>query len=252
MNPNELKKLLAGVQSGRFTLPEAFKRLKGFSQEELGFATLDHHRHLRQGFPEVIFCKGKSDRQILTLLRHSAKVHAKVLATRATPETFEAIREEFPKARYNELGKTVVLADKQESKRALKGSILIITAGTSDIYVAEEAKETALILGSRVETLYDVGVAGIHRFLDKRKLLDQARVLIVIAGMDGVLPSVIGGLTDKPLIAVPTSQGYGTSFEGVAPLLTMLNACSSGIGVMNIDNGFGAAVLAHRINTLKK
>jgi NCAIR mutase (PurE)-related protein len=251
MSPNELKKLLAGVQSGHFTLTEALNRLKGFSQEDLGFATLDHHRHLRQGFPEVIFCKGKSDRQILTLLRHSAKVHSKVLATRVTPESFEAIMEEFPKARYNELGKTVILGNKQESKRALKGSILIITAGTSDIYVAEEAKETALILGSRVETLYDVGVAGIHRFLDKRKLLDQARVLIVIAGMDGVLPSVIGGLTDKPLIAVPTSQGYGTSFGGVAPLLTMLNACSSGIGVMNIDNGFGAAVLAHRVNILK-
>jgi NCAIR mutase (PurE)-related protein len=251
MSPNEIKKLLAGVRSGQFSLSDAFNRLKGFSQEDLGFATLDHHRHLRQGFPEVIFCKGKSDRQILALLRHSFNVHSKVLATRVSPENYEAIREEFPKARYNELGKTVVLVNKRENPRSGKGSILIITAGTSDIYVAEEAKETALILGSRVETLYDVGVAGIHRFLDKKKLLDLARVLIVIAGMDGVLPSVIGGLTDKPLIAVPTSQGYGTSFGGVAPLLTMLNACSSGIGVMNIDNGFGAAVLAHRINSLK-
>jgi NCAIR mutase (PurE)-related protein len=251
MNPKELKKLLSRVRSGTLSVSGALSRLKGFSHEELGFATLDHHRHLRQGFPEVIFCKGKTDRQILTLLKRSLEVHSKVLATRVVPETFEKIGKEFPDARYNESGKTVVLIRHKERIKALKGRILIITAGTSDIYAAEEAKETALILGSRVDTLYDVGVAGLHRLLDKKSLLDLARVLIVIAGMDGVLPSVIGGLTDKPLIAVPTSQGYGASFEGIAPLLTMLNACASGIGVMNIDNGFGAAILAHRINILK-
>jgi pyridinium-3,5-biscarboxylic acid mononucleotide synthase len=251
MNSKELKTLLRRVHAGAISIAEAFNQLKGFPQEELGFATLDHHRHLRQGFPEVIFCKGKTDRQILTLLKHSVKVHSRVLATRTNPETFEKIIKEFPNAQYNELGKTVILNHKKRMSKAFKGRILIITAGTSDISVAEEARETALILGSRVDILYDVGVAGIHRLLDKRNLLDLARVVIVIAGMDGVLPSVIGGLTDKPLIAVPTSQGYGTSFEGVAPLLTMLNSCSSGIGVMNIDNGFGAAILAHRINILK-
>jgi hypothetical protein len=250
MNPDQIKKLLLGVKTGKTSVKEAFSALKGFSQEELGFAVLDHHRHLRQGFPEVIFCQGKTDRQILALFRHSLNRHPKILATRVRPETFEAVRREFPDARYNELGKTVVAVKPRKETRG-KGFVLIITAGTSDISVAEEARETALILGSRVETLYDVGVAGIHRILDKKKALERARVLIVIAGMDGVLPSVIGGFSDRPLIAVPTSQGYGTAFNGIAPLLTMLNSCASGIGVMNIDNGFGAAVLAHRINTLK-
>ncbi len=251
MTPNRLKKLLSQVKNGALPVEEAYGRLKGFSQEELGFATLDHHRHIRQGFPEVIFCLGKTDRQILTLLTHSAKRHPRILATRVKPETFQLISTEFPSARYNELGKTVVISRADKNKIKSKGAILIITAGTSDIYIGEEARETATILGSRVETLYDVGVAGIHRILDKKSLMDQARVLIVIAGMDGVLPSVIGGLSDKPLIAVPSSQGYGASLNGLAPLLTMLNACAAGIGVMNIDNGFGAAVLAHRINTLK-
>lgn len=251
MNPNELRKILTGVQSRRLSLAEALKSLKHFSHEELGFAMLDHHRHLRLGFPEVIFCKGKTDRQILTLFKHSAEVHSRVLATRAEPATFEKIEKSFSQARYNEMGRTVTLITKKARTVLPKGNILIVTAGTSDIPVAEEAKETAIILGSRVETIYDAGVAGIHRFLDKQHLLERARVLVVIAGMDGVLPSLIGGLTDKPLIAVPTSQGYGTAFNGIAPLLTMLNACSSGIGVMNIDNGFGAAVLAHRINILK-
>ncbi|MBI1819453.1 MAG: nickel pincer cofactor biosynthesis protein LarB [Nitrospirae bacterium] len=250
MNPDQIKKLLLGVKTGKTSVKEALSALKGFSQEDLGFAVLDHHRHLRQGFPEVIFCQGKNDRQILALFRHSLNRHPKILATRVRPETFEAIRREFPDARYNELGKTVAAVKPREETRE-KGLVLIITAGTSDISVAEEARETALILGSRVETLYDVGVAGIHRILDKKKALERARVLIVIAGMDGVLPSVIGGFSDRPLIAVPTSQGYGTAFNGIAPLLTMLNSCASGIGVMNIDNGFGAAVLAHRINTLK-
>jgi NCAIR mutase (PurE)-related protein len=250
MNPDQIRKLLLGVKTGKTSVNEALSALKGFSQEELGFAVLDHHRHLRQGFPEVIFCQGKTDRQILALFRHSLDRHSKILATRVRPETFEAILREFPDASYNELGRTVVAFNPRKETRK-KGLVLIITAGTSDISVGEEARETALILGSRVETLYDVGVAGIHRILDKKKELERARVLIVIAGMDGVLPSVIGGLSDRPLIAVPTSQGYGAAFNGIAPLLTMLNACASGIGVMNIDNGFGAAVLAHRINTLK-
>lgn len=251
MNPSELRKILGGVKRGNLSLSAAMSRLKHFSQEELGFAMLDHHRHLRQGFPEVIFCKGKTDRQIITLFQRSAEIHSSVLATRAEPMTFEKIVKLFPNAKYNELGKTVTLVKSKAVSRSPKGKIMIITAGTSDIPVAEEAKETALILGSAVDTLYDAGVAGIHRFLNKRNLIARARVLVVIAGMDGVLPSLIGGLTDKPLIAVPTSQGYGTAFGGITPLLTMLNSCSSGIGVMNIDNGFGAAVLAHRINLLK-
>lgn len=251
MNPRELKKLLTEVKAGKISISGALNRLKMFPHEDLGFAILDHHRHLRQGFPEVIFCEGKNDHQILALLKHSMDVHSKVLATRVKRSTFEEIMKEFPHARYNEIGKTVVLINQIQKKIVLKGKILIITAGTSDINVAEEARETALILGSRVDTLYDVGVAGIHRFLEKRNRLDRARVLIVLAGMDGVLPSVVGGLTDKPIIAVPTSHGYGTSFNGIAALLTMLNACSPGIGVMNVNNGFGAGVLAHRINILK-
>ncbi|MHB8483088.1 MAG: nickel pincer cofactor biosynthesis protein LarB [Nitrospiria bacterium] len=251
MTPDQLKKLLSRVKKGDLSVEEAYVRLQNFSHEELGFATLDHHRHIRQGFPEVIFCQGKTDRQILTLLKRSARLHPRILATRVKSETFQLISGELPSARYNELGKTIVITKTSETKLKRKGAILIITAGTSDIYVGEEAKETALILGSHVETLYDVGVAGIHRILDKKDFLDQARVLIVIAGMDGVLPSVIGGLSGKPLIAVPSSQGYGASLNGLAPLLTMLNSCAAGIGVMNIDNGFGAAVLAHRINTLK-
>ena len=250
MTPEKLKKLLQEVKKNKLTVPEALSRLKHFSTEDLGFATLDHHRYLRQGYPEVIFCQGKTSGQVLSILRSSEKVHSKTLATRVSPELFSDIQAEFPRARYNELGKTVLLSKAPGKKIRLKGNILIMTAGTSDIYAAEEARETAEALGSKTETLFDVGVAGIHRLLEKRNLMKQARVLIVLAGMDGVLPSIVGGLTDKPVIAVPTGQGYGAVFGGIAPLLTMLNSCAAGVGVMNIDNGFGAGVLAHRINTL--
>ncbi|HXN07167.1 MAG TPA: nickel pincer cofactor biosynthesis protein LarB [Nitrospiria bacterium] len=252
MTPARLKNLLTRVQKKEMTVSEAVFLLKHFPSEELGFATLDHHRSLRQGFPEVIFCQGKSPRQVLGILKQSQKVHSKTLATRVSAELFTLISKEFPEARYNETGKIVLLSKTKRKNTGLKGRILILTAGTSDLYAAEEARETAETFGSRTETLYDVGVAGIHRLTDKKKALSRARVIIVIAGMDGVLPSVVGGLTDRPVIAVPTSQGYGAAFGGVAALLTMLNSCSAGIGVMNIDNGFGAAVLAHRINTLPK
>lgn len=252
MTPARLKNLLTRVQKKETTVSEAISLLKHFPSEELGFATLDHHRSLRQGFPEVIFCQGKSPGQVLAILKQSNKIHSKTLATRVSPELFTLISKEFPEAWYNETGKTVLLSNSKRKNAGLKGRVLILTAGTSDLFVAEEARETAEAFGSRTETLYDVGVAGIHRLMDKKKELSLARVIIVIAGMDGVLPSVVGGLTDRPVIAVPTSQGYGAAFGGVAALLTMLNSCSAGIGVMNIDNGFGAAVLAHRINTLGK
>jgi NCAIR mutase (PurE)-related protein len=212
---------------------------------------LDHHRSIRQGIPEVIYCTGKSDNQVAQIVRRMKASGVDILATRANPEIYAAIRKIDSGAEYNDLARTIVISARgHKPKGQGKGHVLILTAGTSDIPVAEEAKVTAQLLGSRASTLYDVGVAGLHRLMDKRGLLDKARVLIVVAGMDGVLPSVVGGLTDQPMIAVPTSQGYGASFGGLAALLTMLNSCAAGVAVVNIDNGFGAGCLAHRINTL--
>lgn len=246
MDAARLRDLLKRVHEGTVGVDEAVEELRVLPFLELGPATLDTHRALRQGFPEVILCQGKTVEQIATIARANLERHPTLLATRATPEAFEAIRALEPEARYNPLGRTVVV--RRQPPPPAGGRVLILTAGTADIPVAEEAGETAAILGSRVERLYDVGVAGIHRLLDRVAELREARVLIVAAGMDGVLPAVVGGLVDRPVIAVPTSVGYGASFGGLAALLTMLNSCAAGVAVVNIDNGFGAGVLAHRIN----
>ncbi len=248
MNRQALLTLLKQVHAGDLTPEAAAERLRYLPYEDLGFARTDNHRAIRQGFPEVIFCEGKTVEQVSAVAARILERHGTLLATRATAEMFEAIQATEPRAKYHPLSRAIVV--KPARPVPPLGRVLVLSAGTSDIPVAEEAAVTADVLGSRVETLYDVGVAGLHRILDKRGALDAARVLVVVAGMDGVLPSVVGGLVSKPVIAVPTSVGYGASFQGLAPLLTMLNSCAAGVAVVNIDNGFGAGVLAHRINTL--
>lgn len=206
------------------------------------FATLDAHRVLRHGFPEVIFCQGKTKKQIVEISKRILSREDTFLATRATRDVFQAVKKIDKRVQYNEAGRAMFIQSHEK-----KGLISIVTAGTSDIPVAEEARVTAEVMGSRTTCIYDVGVAGIHRILDKVDILKKSRVVIVIAGMDGVLPSVVGGLVGKPIIAVPTSVGYGANFGGVAPLLTMLNSCASNVAVVNIDNGFGAGYIAHLI-----
>lgn len=245
MNQDRLARLLQRVQSGKVSVAQAVQQLRTLPFEDLGFASVDHHRSLRQGFPEVILSEGKTPDQVTAIARQLLKSGGPFLATRVTPQIAKLLKRLSRKAVYHELARIVSVS---HSKHAGAGSIVIVTAGTSDIPVAEEARVTAEVMGSQVQTLYDVGVAGLHRLLDRQAILHEAHVLIVVAGMDGVLPSVVGGLVDKPIVAVPTSQGYGANFGGLSALLTMLNACSSGIGVVNIDNGFGAACLAHRIN----
>jgi NCAIR mutase (PurE)-related protein len=249
MTREQIETLLRRVQRGRLSLPAALGKLQSLPYEDLGFASVDHHRALRQGFPEVIFCEGKTTAQVVAIAKGLLAKGGPLLATRASAQTARALKRLHRRAQYHEPARTVTV---QPKKPSLTGDILLVTAGTADVPVAEEARVTAEIMGSRVETLYDVGVAGIHRVLTRHERIRRARVLVVVAGMDGVLPSVVGGLVDKPVIAVPTSRGYGASFGGLAALLTMLNSCAAGVGVMNIDNGFGAGVLAHRINVLGK
>jgi NCAIR mutase (PurE)-related protein len=247
MDDQRLRKLLQDLRTGQVSVAQALGRLKTLPYEDLGFAAVDHHRSIRQGFPEVIFCEGKTQAQVLGIARNLLKNSRRLLATRADPAVARALRRLDRQAVYHEEARAVVI---QRRSGELIGDVLVVTAGTADIPVAEEARVTAEVMGSRVETLYDVGVAGIHRVLGRHERLLKARVVVVVAGMDGVLPSVIGGLVDRPVLAVPTSRGYGASFGGLAPLLTMLNSCAAGVGVFNIDNGFGAGCLAHRINIL--
>jgi NCAIR mutase (PurE)-related protein len=248
MNTSALKKLLQGVQKGKTDIETALRRLRHLPFEDVAYAHIDHHRQLRHGMPEVIYCEGKTLEQVVGITKRMLKAGSDVLATRATEAVYRAIKKLDRRAVYHKASRAIVI--QQKKNKRTKGIVLVLTAGTSDIPVAEEAAVTADMLGSSVRTVYDVGVAGIHRVLSKRDILDSARVIVVVAGMDGALPSVVGGLVDKPVIAVPTSVGYGAGFQGFAPLLTMLNSCASGIAVMNIDNGFGAGVLAHRINKL--
>ncbi len=248
MDETKVRQVLEAVRDGKLSAEEALERLKLLPYEELGFATLDSHRSLRQGFPEVLFCPGKTVDQIVQIADRLLHQHSNLLATRATEDIYHAIAKIEASTEYNALARTIVV--RRQQKPTTTGTVLVTSAGTADIPVAEEAAVTADFLGSRVDKLYDVGVAGLHRLLHKWDELQRARVLVVVAGMDGVLPSVVGGLTSKPLIAVPTSIGYGASFEGLSALLTMLNSCAAGTAVVNIDNGFGAGVLAHRINLL--
>ena len=249
MNEESLKSLLEAVRSGSTSVNEAVDSLRLLPYENLGFARLDHHRNLRTGFPEVVYCPGKTTEQIVTIIgKLVSRAHC-VLATRAIAEVAEAVCAKFPTAVYHTAARVLEVTGEHPSPVvATHGSVLVVAAGTADIPVAEEAFVTATAMGSPVERLYDVGVAGIHRLLDSHHRLLDANVLIVVAGMEGALPSVVGGLVSRPVIAVPTSVGYGASFQGVAPLLTMLNSCAAGIGVVNIDNGFGAGYMAHLIN----
>jgi NCAIR mutase (PurE)-related protein len=245
MNQDRLQDLLTQVQRGAIEVPDALQQLRILPYENLGFASLDHHRALRQGFPEVIFCEGKTERQVVAIARTLLRTNDSLLATRVERPVARALLRVSKQATYHEAARVVAIAP---PKLVRRGSVLIVTAGTADIPVAEEARVTADIMGSRTETLYDVGVAGLHRLLGQQERLHEARALVVVAGMDGVLPSVVGGIVRQPVIAVPTSRGYGAHFGGLSALLTMLNSCAAGVGVMNIDNGFGAGCLAHRIN----
>jgi len=245
MTSEQLSALLHKVQSGSLSIEAALRRLRTLPFEDLGFASLDHHRSIRQGFPEVLFCEGKTDAQILSIAKSLLGRKGPFLATRIGPRAARALCRMNRRARYFDAARVVAVP---QVTRTRHGHVMIVTAGTADIPVAEEARVTAEVMGSRVDTLYDVGVAGLHRLLGQQERLHRARVLVVAAGMDGVLPSVVGGLVGQPVIAVPTSRGYGASFGGLAALLTMLNSCAAGVGVMNIDNGFVAGCLAHRIN----
>ena len=243
-----LRKLLEDIHHQRMTAEEGLEVLRHLPYEDLGFAQIDHHRGLRQGFPEVVFCQGKTVEQVCQIVQRIRSTGSDVLATRASHDMFGAVHEVCPEAVYHAQGRVIVV--RSEGRPRTKGMVLVVSAGTSDIPVAEEAVITAETLGSTTERLYDVGVAGIHRLLDRRAKLLQARVLIVVAGMEGALASVVGGLVDKPVIAVPTSVGYGASFGGIAALLSMLNSCAAGVATVNIDNGFGAGYMAHSINVL--
>lgn len=248
MYKEQLQTLLTAVQEGEVAVSEAMRRLENLPFEELGFAHLDHHRALRKGLPEVVFCQNKTAEQVVAIVRGLAE-HSTVLATRASTEIYGAVKGAFDHAEYNDMARTILVRNEAAPpERRTKNKILVVSAGTSDMPVAEEAVVTAEVMGNPVEKLYDVGVAGIHRLFGNRDKIDAANVLVVVAGMDGVLPSVVSGWVDKPVIAVPTSVGYGASFQGVGPLLTMLNACAPGIVVVNIDNGFGAGYFASLVN----
>jgi len=247
MYERKIKKIMTDLADRKIRPGEAIKKLKFMPFEDLGHTKIDHHRSLRKGFPEVVFCQSKTTKQVVEIIKRLSQNNKVVLATRATEEMFREVKKQVKNAGYNKESKTIII-NKKSSINQKKGKILVLTAGTSDINVAEEAAVVAEAMGSRVERVYDVGVAGLHRLLDNSEKIDDANVLIVVAGMDGVLPSVVSGIFGKPIIAVPTSVGYGASFKGIAPLLTMLNSCSPGVAVVNIDNGFGAGYFASMIN----
>ncbi|WP_084413394.1 nickel pincer cofactor biosynthesis protein LarB [Desulfovirgula thermocuniculi] len=248
MTENELRQLLRDVKDGRLAVEDALDRLRTLPYEDLGFAKIDHHRALRKGFPEVVFCEGKTTSQVVEIMKRLCAGNRTILATRASPGVYEAVRRIFPDAVYSELGRTIVVYRGERPPQ--RGNVLVMSAGTADIPVAEEAAVTAEVMGNCVRRCYDVGVAGLHRLLDKLDLIRWAHVIIVVAGMEGALASVVAGLAEQPVIAVPTSVGYGANFKGLSALLTMLNSCASGIGVVNIDNGFGAAALASAITRM--
>jgi NCAIR mutase (PurE)-related protein len=245
LGKNELRILLESLLSGKVTVEEALEQLAQLPYENLGYARLDHHRELRTGFPEVVFCQGKTVEQVAEIFVRLAAKSKTVLGTRASLDAFNAVKERCPDAVYHQLARCIVIPSEEECEE--KGDVLVASAGTADMPVAEEAAVSAETMGLKVSRLYDVGVAGIHRLLEHSSLLQQASVVIVVAGMEGALASVVGGLTKRPIIAVPTSVGYGANFGGLSALLAMLNSCASGVGVVNIDNGFGAASLAYAI-----
>ena len=245
MTQEELRKLLAQVQDGKVTVEDAVKEIRVVPYEKLERARVDHHRGVRCGFPEVIYCEGKETPDVVEIAKSILSHAPYVLATRAKVEVYNALKEFEPEARYHDRARCVTIV--KEAPPRHPGKILVICAGTSDVPVAEEARVTAEMGGFLVETVYDAGVAGIHRLLSESKKIQEADVMVVVAGMEGALASVVGGLSDSPVIAVPTSIGYGANFGGLAPLLTMLNSCAAGVAVVNIDNGFGAGYLAVQI-----
>ncbi len=248
MNEHDVRNVLTALQRGELTLDGALDRLRHLPYEDLGFAKIDHHRALRQGFPEVVYARGKTPKQVAEIVRGMLRASAShnILITRADRKTYAAVKRLARNARLHEMSGAIVI----ERSRAVygKGLILVVTAGTSDIPVAEEALATAQTMGNRAEAIYDVGVAGLHRLLEHRRKLAEARVIICVAGMEGALPSVVAGMVAAPVIAVPTSTGYGAGFAGIAALLAMLNSCASNVSVVNIDNGFGAGCVASVIN----
>jgi pyridinium-3,5-biscarboxylic acid mononucleotide synthase len=251
VNQDDLTKLLSEVRAGKLGVEQAVARLKHLPFEDLGFAKIDHHRSLRQGFAEVVFASGKTPAQVATIVRallRPSKARQSVLVTRANRAVFTAVKRIARSAKFWPLSGAITIERKRVATG--KGLVLIVSAGTSDIPVAEEALVTSLVMGNRAEAIYDVGVAGLHRLLEHRRRLTEARVIICVAGMEGALPSVVAGLVNVPVIAVPTSIGYGASFGGVAALLGMLNSCASNVSVVNIDNGFGAGRVASTINHL--
>ena len=248
MTPERVRKLLEDVKSGGVGVDAAVDQLRKLPFEDLGFAHVDHHRAMRQGFPEVIFCQGKTPEQIVEISRRIVAAGSTLLATRTDGVAAKALLTALPQAKHNPTARTVVVLADPNEEITTAGTVLIISAGTSDMPVAEEAAVTAEAMGNRVERLFDVGVAGIHRLLAYRERINQASVIVVAAGMEGALSSVVGGLVSVPVIAVPTSVGYGASFGGLAALLGMLNSCAAGVTVVNIDNGFGAGFAASLMN----
>jgi NCAIR mutase (PurE)-related protein len=247
MDADKLRQLLSDVRAGKESIDNALEVLRGLPFEDVGEAVVDHHRQFRRGFPEVILGEGKTADQILSIVQSLTTREANVLITRIDKNKTLRLRKAFPALAYRPRARTATLVNRPIEIKG-RGTILVVTAGTTDIPVAEEAMVTAQMMGNEVEMVYDVGVAGIHRLLHHRERIMEAHVLIVVAGMEGALPSVVGGMVNRPVIAVPTSTGYGASFQGVAALLAMLNSCAAGVAVVNIDNGFGAGYIASLIN----
>jgi NCAIR mutase (PurE)-related protein len=245
----KLQRVMRDVRAGRLSVGQAMEEVRGLPFEDLGFAKVDTHRAVRKGFPEAVYCPGKTDAQVVAIVERLAANSSTVLATRASQETFSAVRSSVTSkpVAYHEMARMIVVGDLPKRR---VGRVLVLTAGTADLPVAEEAALTAEAMGARCERLADVGVAGVHRVLEHRHMLERAKVIVVVAGMEGALPSVVSGLVECPVIAVPTSVGYGASFDGLAALLAMLNACSPGVAVVNIDNGYGAGYLAATINRI--
>ncbi|MBQ3521120.1 MAG: nickel pincer cofactor biosynthesis protein LarB [Firmicutes bacterium] len=248
MQEKDIKKLLEQVKNNSISIDEAAETLKDLPYKEMGFANIDNHRALRTGYPEVIFCQGKTPAQIRDIMCELVKKGGNIMGTRATAEDYEAVKEALPQAVFFETARIIAVLDERKKANENLPTVAVVTAGTADIPVAEEAAVTAEILGNKVNRIYDVGVAGIHRLFDKLTQIREADVVIAVAGMEGALASVVGGLVDSPVIAVPTSIGYGANLGGISALLSMLNSCANGVAVVNIDNGFGAAYMAAVIN----
>lgn len=248
MDEKEVQRLLQDIKDGRISVEEGTKKFKDLPFKELGYAKIDNHREMRVGYPEIIYCEGKTVEQVSGIIEFMLTKNNNILGTRASEEMYNEVKKACPEVEYNKAARTITIKRKEVDEP--NTYIAVVTAGTSDIPVAEEAAVTAEILGNKVERVFDVGVAGIHRLFNRLEIIRGARVVVVIAGMEGALASVVGGLVDKPVIAVPTSVGYGANFGGLSALLCMLNSCASGVSVVNIDNGFGAGYLASMINRL--